>query len=61
VAQDAQPPEAGPQRDAALDNVLNGGKISALRIGVVAVDIAAENEAALVGLADVESARRRTS
>src|SRR3984885_3512807 len=42
------------QRHAALANVLDGGQIAAARIAVVAVDVTAKNQTALVGLADVE-------
>ena len=42
------------QRHAAFADVLDGGEVAALRIAVVAVDVAAEHETALVRLADVE-------
>ena len=39
-----------------IPHVFDDGKIAALRIGIVAVDVAAKHEAALVGLADIEMA-----
>ena len=42
------------QRHAALAHVLDRRQVAALGVGVVAVDVAAEDQAALVGLADVE-------
>src|SRR5258706_108706 len=42
------------QRHAFLEHVLDRREIAALRIGVVAVEIAAEDEAPLVRLADIE-------
>ena len=56
VPQNAQSPEARPKRDAALDDVFDGRKVSALSIGIVAIEVAAEDQAALIGLADVEVA-----
>ena len=56
MPQQAQPPEAWPERDPALDDVFDRRKVSALRIGVVAVEVAAEHQPALVRLADVEVA-----
>ncbi len=57
MAQHAHAAERGDERDALLHHVLDGRQIAALGVGVVAVDIAAEDEAALVGLADVEMPR----
>src|ERR1035438_1491298 len=42
------------ERHAALANVLDRRQVAAARIAVVAVDIAAKNQTALVGLADIE-------
>ena len=42
------------QRHAALADILDHRQVAALGVGVVAVDVAAEDEAALVRLADVE-------
>ena len=52
--QDARAADRRHQRHAALADILDRGQIAALRVAVVAVDIAAEHQAALVGLADVE-------
>ena len=47
-------PERRHQRHAALADVLYGGQVATLRVGVVAVEVAAEHQAALVRLAHVE-------
>ena len=53
-AQNARAADHRHQRHAAFADVLDGREIAALGVGIVAVDIAAEDEAALVRLADVE-------
>ena len=54
--QQPQPPDHRHQRHAALAHVLDRRQVAALGVGVVAVDVAAEHQPALVGLADVEVA-----
>ena len=54
AAQQPQPAEHRHQRHAALAHVLDGRQVAALGVGIVAVDVAAEHQPALVGLADVE-------
>src|SRR5882757_2532708 len=55
--QHAYPADRRHQRHAALTDVFDGREVAALGVGVVAVDIAAEHQAALVGLADIEVPR----
>ena len=55
--QRAQDADTGERRDHCtrrLRDMLDRRQIAALRIGIVAVDIAAEDKAALVGLGDIE-------
>src|SRR5439155_13086600 len=47
-------PEPGPDRHAAFHHVLDDRQVAAPCIGVIAIDVAAEHEPTLVGLADVE-------
>src|ERR1700728_5049379 len=56
LPENAQARERRHHRDRRAHQVLDQRKIAALRIGIVAVEVAAEYEAALVGLADVEMA-----
>ena len=51
-----EPREIGEERKPALGHVLDHRQIAALGVGIVAVDIAAEHEAAFVRLADIEMA-----
>ena len=57
MAQHAQAPDIGEHGDRLLHHLLDHRQIAALRIGIIAVDVAAEDEAALVRLADVEMPR----
>src|SRR3546814_11642413 len=52
----AQAREVGQHGHRGGDDVLHDRQVAALGIGVVAVDVAAEHQAALVGLRDVEVA-----
>src|SRR5680860_947797 len=55
-AQDAQAPDDRHQRHAALGDVLDHRHVAALGVGVVALDVAAKDEPAFVGLAAIEVA-----
>ena len=54
MPQHAQPRERRDHRDGRAHQVLDDRQVAALGIGVVAVEVAAEDEPALVRLADVE-------
>ena len=51
-----KPREIGEERKPALGHILDHRQIAALGVGIVAVEIAAEHEAAFVRLADIEMA-----
>ena len=56
LAQHAHATDHRHQRHAALADILDHRQVAALGVGIVAVDIAAEDQPALVGLADIEMA-----
>ncbi len=56
-AEHAHAPDCRHQRHAAFTDVLDSRQVAALGVGIVAVDVAAEHQAALVGLADIEMPR----
>ena len=59
--QQSRAPDMRKDRHAAFADVLDHGQIAALGVGVIAVDIAAEHKAALVGLAAHKSGPRQRS